>query len=319
VSVLGRPSSLLPRSPADRPVLRGRISARPASLRVSATVRSMRPKQWTKNLILFAPLLFSQSLADPHRLPRTVVAGALFCLLSGAVYLADDIGDVRRDRFDAVKRHRPLAAGELEPPVAVAAAPALATLAIGGGFAFSAPLGLLAVAYLGLQIGYVLVLKDVVILDVVAISAGFVFRVVAGAVVIGVASSPWLLLCTALLALFLALIKRRHELRMNGRAVEHRPVLRHYSVALLDQMISSVTSATIVTYSIYAFMSREAAGRPYLMVTIPFVGYGLLRYLYLAHQHEVGGSPEDVLLADKPLVVDLVLWVAAVVIVLYVV
>ena len=170
---------------------------------------------------------------------------------------------------------------------------------------------------MAVQVAYTFDLKHEVILDVMAISAGFVLRVTAGAVAVHVVVSPWLLSCAALLALFLAFIKRRHELLADPHALEHRPVLRKYTPALLDQAIAIVTASTFVVYAIYTFQSQSATDRPYLMLTIPFVGYGLLRYLYLMHARHLGGSPEEVLLSDVPLAVDLVLWSLVVVIVLY--
>ncbi|MGO8685295.1 MAG: decaprenyl-phosphate phosphoribosyltransferase [Thermoleophilia bacterium] len=284
----------------------------------SALLRSVRPRQWTKNLVVLAPLVFSFGLTVPALLVRAIVAFGLFCALSGAVYLSNDIIDAKRDRLSADTCRRPLAAGEIGRRPAAALAAVLATASLAGGLLLSPSFALACVAYLALQAAYVLVLRERVILDVMAIAAGFVVRVVAGAVVIGATVSPWLLLCTALLALFLALVKRRHELLVNGQALQHRPALRGYSAALLDQMIAAITAATVVIYSIYTFSSHEAAGSPYLMLTIPFVVYGLLRYLYLAHARNLGGSPEEVLLKDTPLIADLALWAGTVIMVLYV-
>lgn len=282
-----------------------------------AVLRSMRPRQWTKNLILFAPLLFSRHLYDLRAVVTVIGAFAVFCLLSGAVYIANDIVDVERDRLNEIKARRPIASGELGLRPAWAAASVLAAAALVSAWTLDVGFGLIATGYLVLQLAYMFALKDAVILDIMCIAGGFVARVAASAVAIDVLPSPWLLLCTALLASFLATVKRRHELLLDGHALEHRPVLQHYSPALLDQMISMVTAATIVMYSIYAFMSREAAEAPFLMLTIPFVAYGLLRYLYLMHEKHLGGSPEEVLLSDLPLVLDLSLWIGAVVLVLY--
>lgn len=317
-------SAHLPLMIANRPAERAASVATDVPLThhipamASALLRSVRPRQWTKNLVVFAPLVFSFGLTAPALLIRAILALALFCALSGAVYLTNDIIDANRDRLSADTCRRPLAAGEIGRRPAAVAAAVLATAALAAGFLLSLPFALACVAYLSLQAAYVLVLRERVILDVMAIAAGFVFRVVAGAVVIGTTVSPWLLLCTALLALFLALVKRRHELRANGQALQHRPALRGYSAALLDQMITAITAATIVIYSIYTFSSHEAASSPYLMLTIPFVIYGLLRYLYLAHARSLGGSPEEVLLKDAPLIADVALWAGTVIMVLYV-
>jgi 4-hydroxybenzoate polyprenyltransferase len=277
----------------------------------------MRPRQWTKNLILLAPLLFSLELGRPSDLLRAVTAVALFCLVSGGVYIVNDLHDLQRDRLHATRCRRPLAAGELSPRAAAVAAALLLAASLGGGLLLSPWFAFVMLCYVALQAAYTFYLKNEVILDVMVISAGFVLRVTAGAVAVHVVVSPWLLSCTALLALFLAFVKRRHELMADSHALEHRPVLRKYTPALLDQAIAIVTSSTFVVYAIYTFLSQSAADQPYLMLTIPFVGYGLLRYLYLMHAHHLGGSPEEILLSDAPLAIDLGLWTLVVVIVLY--
>jgi 4-hydroxybenzoate polyprenyltransferase len=291
--------------------------ALPARSVPRALLTEMRPRQWTKNLILFAPLLFSLELSRLVDVLRAAAAVALFCLLCGAVYIMNDLHDLRRDRLHATRRHRPLAAGELNPRAGAVAAALLLAVSLGGGLLLSPWFAFVMLCYVALQTAYTFYLKNEVLLDVMAIAAGFVLRVTAGAVAIHVVVSPWLLSCTALLALFLALVKRRSELLADARAVEHRPVLRKYTPALLDQAISVVTSSTFVIYAIYTFLSQSAADRPYLMLTIPFVGYGLLRYLYLMHARQLGGSPEEILLSDVPLAIDLGLWALVVVIVLY--
>ncbi len=282
-----------------------------------AILREMRPRQWTKNLIVFAPLLFSLHLDRSLYLLHAIAAFALFCVVSGGVYIFNDLRDMERDRLHATRRLRPLAAGSLDPRLAAV----VATLLVAGGLAASLALnlsfGATVLAYVVLQVGYTLYLKNEVLLDAMAIAAGFVLRVTAGAVVIHVSVSPWLLSCAALLALFLAFVKRRHELLADPHALEHRPVLRKYTPALLDQAIVVVTSATVVTYSFYTFQSQSAADRPWMMLTIPFVVYGILRYLYLMHARHLGGSPEEVLLSDAPLAIDLALWSVVVIVVLY--
>lgn len=283
-----------------------------------ALLRELRPRQWTKNLILAAPLIFSGRLHEPRLLLRAVLAVLLFCLLSSAVYIFNDLRDLELDRRHPLKRSRPLAAGELSRHTAVLAAIALLAGGLIGAWLLQPWFALVAVAYLVVQAAYLTVLKHVVILDVMAIATGFVLRVAAGAVIIRVAASPWLLLCSSLLALFLALVKRRDELFLSQRSHEHRAVLQHYTAELLDQMIGMIMAATIVSYSMYTFLSREQNGQPYLMLTIPFVVYGLLRYLFLMHQHHLGGQPEDVLLSDGPLVADIVAWTSVVVAVLYI-
>ena len=292
------------------------MPARPA-VAASAILVSMRPRQWTKNLIIFAPLLFSLNLGRTLDVLDVVLTFCLFCAVSGGVYIVNDLHDLERDRLHETRRLRPLAEGKLDPLVAGIAAAVLLMGGLGAALRIDYGLGLVVLAYILLQIAYTFALKKAVLLDVMAIAAGFVLRVTAGAVVIRVTVSPWLLTCAALLALFLALVKRRHELLADPHALEHRPVLRQYTPEFLDQVISIVTAATLTMYAIYTFLSQSAADRPYLMLTIPFVAYGLLRYLYLMHAHHAGGRPEEVLLGDAALAIDLGLWATVVVIVLY--
>ena len=277
----------------------------------------MRPRQWTKNLIVLAPVLFSLELDELSDVLRALAAVLVFCLVSSGTYIVNDLHDLRRDRLHELRRLRPLAAGQLEPRTAALAAVALLVAGLAGALLLGTDFALVTLGYVAVQVAYTFYLKHEVILDVMAISAGFVLRVTAGAVAVHVLVSPWLLSCAALLALFLAFIKRRHELLADPHALEHRPVLRKYTPALLDQAIAIVTASTFVVYAIYTFQSQSATERPYLMLTIPFVAYGLLRYLYLMHARHLGGSPEEVLLSDVPLAVDLVLWSLVVVIVLY--
>jgi len=283
-----------------------------------ALLVTMRPKQWTKNLIIFAPLIFAGEITFAPSDLRTVAAFVVFCLISSAVYIANDLADVELDRAHETKRTRPLAAGQLDPRTAVAALAALLVTALGGAFGLGVLFGLVSAGYLLLQALYTFWLKHEVILDVMSIAAGFVIRAFAGAVVIGVTGSPWLYTCAALLALFLGLAKRRHELvLLEDDACNHRPSLEHYSAPLIDAMLSAITSATIVTYALYTFFSDTARENQYLMLTVPFVVYGLFRYLYLVHKKNLGGSPEEILLTDTPLIINIALWLAAVGAVLY--
>lgn len=283
-----------------------------------ALLATMRPKQWTKNLIIFAPLIFAGRLTLTTSDLRAFAAFVVFCLVSGAVYIANDLADLDQDRLHETKRARPIAAGDLDSRAARAALVVLIVAALAGSFALGTPFGLVATGYLMLQTLYTFWLKNEVILDVMSIAAGFVLRAYAGAVVISVEGSPWLYYCAALLALFLGLAKRRHELvLLEADAHNHRPSLRHYSPPLIDAMLSAVTSATIVTYALYTFFSTTGRENQYLMLTVPFVVYGLFRYLYLVHQRNLGGSPEEILLTDRPLIINIVLWLAAVGAVLY--
>lgn len=275
----------------------------------------LRPRQWTKNLLLFAGLLFSQNLFQMPLLLKTALAFGVFCLLSGAVYILNDIFDLTADRKHYRKRHRPLASGRVKVGQALVVFFILSAASFYASFMLGRPFLAVAVLYFLLVLCYSACLKHVVILDVFAVALGFLLRAVAGGLVIGVRISPWLLICTLLLALFLALTKRRQEyVLMENGGSEHRRVLADYSVVFLDQLISIVTASTIMAYSLYTF----SAGRTeYLMLSIPFVIYGIFRYLYLVHKREMGGSPEEVLLQDRPLLVNIVLWVAVCIAILY--
>jgi len=284
-------------------------------------LRSLRPEQWTKNLIVFAGLLFGLQLFNAAAVVRTLLAFAVFCALSGVVYVVNDICDRDADRRHPLKARRPIAAGELSPTVAGVAAGVLAVGAVAAAFLLGMPFGLIALAYLALQSLYSGPLKHIVILDVLTIAAGFVLRAAAGAVVVAVPISRWLLVVTTLLALFLALSKRRHELvLLADGAAEHRPILGEYSPYLLDQMISVVTASTLVAYIFYCISPEtvQKFGTDLLGLTIPFPLYGIFRYLYLVHRREGGGSPSQMLANDLPLLVCVGLWVAAVVLIVYV-
>ncbi len=281
---------------------------------------SLRPQQWTKNLIVFAGLLFGLQLFDPRALAATVAAFLVFCGLSGVVYLLNDVADREADRRHPIKRHRPVASGALPPRAAAGAAAAIGVAALAVGFWLAPGFGAVALLYVVLQGFYSARLKHVVIIDVLTLAAGFVLRAVAGALVIRVPISHWLLVCTVLLALFLALSKRRHELVMlAGGATEHRRILGEYSPYLLDQMISVVTASTLIAYTFYTFSpeTEQKFGTEWLGLTIPFPLYGIFRYLYLVHQKDGGGSPSEMLLADRPLLLCLAFWVAAVVFIIY--
>lgn len=281
---------------------------------------SLRPAQWTKNLIIFAGLIFGRRLMTPRAVALACGAFVVFCVLSGVVYLINDVIDRDSDRRHPLKARRPIAAGDLPVPLALAAAALLGGGGLAAAFGLGRGFGLVAVAYVALQALYSGPLKHVVILDVLAIAVGFVLRAVAGAVVIPVPISQWLLVCTILLALFLALAKRRHELVMlAGEATAHRPILGEYSAYLLDQLIGIVAAATLVVYVFYTVSPETQAkfGTSWLGLTIPFPLYGLFRYLYLVHQREGGGSPADMLLTDRPLLLCVALWAAAVVLIIY--
>ena len=281
---------------------------------------SLRPEQWTKNLIVFAGLIFGLGLFDRRAVLRSLLAFAVFCVLSGVVYVVNDIMDREADRRHPLKARRPIASGALSPALAGAVAAVLAAVALAAAFALGIRFGAVAVTYLVLQSAYSGPIKHIVILDVLAISLGFVLRAAAGAVAIDVPISHWLLVVTILLALFLALSKRRHELvLLADGATEHRPILGEYSPYLLDQMISVVTASTLVAYIFYCISPEtvQKFGTDMLGLTIPFPLYGIFRYLYLVHRREGGGSPSQMLLNDRPLLVCVALWVLAVVVIVY--
>jgi len=280
---------------------------------------SHRPHQWTKNLFVLAALAFSKHLFDGDAVVRAGVAFAVFCVLSGAVYVVNDIVDRERDRLHPTKCARPVASGALS--VAAACVSAVLLLGLGSAAAWALDAGFLvcALSYLALNFAYSFGLKEVVILDVLAIAIGFVLRAVAGALAIQVVFSDWLLVCTFLIALFLALAKRRHELVALPDAASHRAILAEYSPYLLDQMIAVVTASCLTAYAFYTLAPETVAKyrTDKLALTIPFVIYGIFRYLYLVHRKEQGGSPSDVLLTDRALLLAVALWAVAVVVIVY--
>jgi 4-hydroxybenzoate polyprenyltransferase len=281
----------------------------------------MRPKQWTKNLILFAALIFSHNFLSPLYFFKTVAAFIIFCIISGCVYIINDLFDLKQDKNHPIKCTRPLASGALKPSVAIIATAVLLFLSIVSALLLTnLNFMLIALGYFILQIAYSTVLKHMVILDVFSIAAGFVLRAIAGAEVIEVPFSTWLLFCTILLSLFLALSKRRHELiLLEDDAIHHRKILFEYSPYLLDQMISVVTASTVITYTLYTVSEETVSkfGTDRLKYTIPFVLYGIFRYLYLIHQKNEGGSPERVMLNDLPLLVCILLYGLTVGLILY--
>ena len=274
-------------------------------------VRTLRPEQWTKNLIVFAALLFGQRLLDPEAVTRSLAAFAVFCVLSGVVYLVNDLFDQDADRLHPTKRFRPIASGKLSSGVAVAWAGVLGAAALGAAAWLSPLFGLIAATYLLLFVLYSRWLKHIVILDVMSIAIGFVLRTVAGAAVVDVPVSDWLLVCTVLLALFLGLSKRRHELTLLAdNATGHRRILDEYNPYLLDQMIGVVTASTLMAYIIYCTSQEtiERFGTRNLVLTVPLPIYGILRYLYLVHRRDGGGNPSELLITDRPLLICVALW-----------
>lgn len=290
-------------------------------LSLKGLARSARPKQWIKNFFILAPLIFSQNLFDVPLLIKSAIAFAAFCLLSSSLYILNDIRDLDEDKHHPVKSKRPLAAGEITKTQAWLSFAFLLTVSAVVSVLFLNRNFMVALLiYVILQFSYSFGLKHVVILDVFIIAAGFIIRVIAGGFAINVHISHWLLICTLLLALFLALSKRRHEMVLLGKeAVNHRPILEEYSLYLLDQMIAVVTASTVIAYCLYTISEETVSkfGSTSLIYTVPFVLYGIFRYLYLVHQKAQGGTPEALIIKDKPLLIDVFLWIASAVLILY--
>lgn len=272
----------------------------------------MRPQQWIKNLFIFAALVFSGHLYSSADLTRTIAGFALFSIAASGVYLFNDITDLGRDRLHPVKSRRPLPSGRLRVPTAWTASGVLAAGSLAGAWLLEPAFAGILLTYVALNVLYSLVLKNVVILDVMTIAAGFVLRVLAGAAIISVPTSEWLIICTVLLSLFLGFSKRRHELTMlDASADNHREVLQHYSPYFLDQMIGIVSASTVMSYILYTISEDTIAkfGTKNLIYTVPFVLYGIFRYLYLVHKRDEGGDPTRLALTDRPLLLNTILWI----------
>lgn len=283
-------------------------------------IKTLRPKQWIKNFFIFAPLIFSKKLFELTAVAASARAFLSFCLISGALYTLNDLVDIEEDRVHPTKRNRPLASGRLKKSAALFILIVSAAAGLALAFSLNRTFIFIIFAYLILQFFYSFWLKHVVILDIFVVATGFLLRVIAGAVVIQVEISSWILVCTILLALFLSMTKRRHEyFLLAGNAYAHRPILKEYNPYLLDQMISVVTASTLIAYCLYT-ISEETVTKfntRYLVLTTPFVLYGIFRYLYLVHQKDQGATPEEMVLKDKPLLVDIMLWVISIGLILY--
>ena len=280
----------------------------------------MRPGQWTKNLFVFAALVFAQRLNDTDAVLLSFAAFAIFCALSSTIYLINDVLDREQDRRHPLKINRPIASGAVSPALALGAAAVIGAAAIVAAAAVNWAFFQMAVAYVVLLSAYSAFLKHIVILDVLTIAAGFTLRAASGAAAISVPISHWLLVCTTLLALFIALSKRRHELTLlTETAIDHRPILGDYTPYLLDQMISVVTASTLIAYAFYTISpeTTEKFGTDLLSLTIPFPLYGIFRYLYLVHRRDQGGSPAELVVNDRPLLFCVALWAFSVVAIIY--
>lgn len=296
----------------------GAATAAMATYRLPPLVRAMRPLQWTKNSLVFAALVFANQAFHIEPILRTVAAALIFCCVSSGVYLINDIRDAEQDRIHPKKRHRPIAAGELSAGSAMTIAVALLIASVIGAFAVRPAFAGVIAGYVALMVAYSYGLKRIVIVDVFAIAAGFVLRAVGGAVAISVPISPWLYVCTMLGALFIGFSKRRNELAtLEHAAGQHRSNLDDYSLPMLDQIIAIVSSATVMTYSLYTFDAETVPKSHAMMLTIPFVLYAIFRYLHLVYRRQLGGSPEVVLFTDKPLFACIVGWGVTTVAILY--
>lgn len=284
-------------------------------VRIRGFIQLLRPKQWIKNLFLFAALLFSGNIDKLPYVLAAVYSFLCFCVTSSTVYIFNDMLDIEKDRKHPRKRKRPLAAGTISKGEAQMLMLFMLPASIVFSFLLSYPFGIIILAYILNNLLYTLYVKNLVILDVMSIASGFILRVAGGAVAINVLISPWLLLCTFLLALFLGFSKRRNELLvLQEDAQSHRMILEHYSLDFIDNMLSIVTASTLISYSLYTFYASEDR---YSMVTIPFVLYGIFRYQYIIYNQKLGESPEEIVLTDKPLLIDILLWVLVSIIILY--
>ena len=282
-------------------------------------IKTMRPKQWIKNIIVFAPLTFDVKLFKLHYLAQTVAGFVLLCLVSGAVYLINDLVDVENDRQHPKKRNRPLASGQLGTGVAIVAATAIPLAALPLGFLLQPLFGAILTLYLLIQLAYSFWLKHIVIIDAMLIASGFLLRVAAGVPLVEAERfSPWLYICMMLLALLFGFGKRRHELvLLQENANVHRRSLQEYNLPLLDHIISIVTASTLLAYALYTFSADGLPPNHTMMLTIPFVLYAIFRYLYLIHVKKIGGEPEEIVLSDRPLQATFVLWGLSVILVMY--
>ena len=287
---------------------------------IKALIKTMRPRQWTKNLVLFAGIIFDGQLTNFPSLLRVSAAFFIFCLVSGVIYTINDLMDLEEDQHHPKKMFRPLASGDLSPRSAIVFSIIFSIILLPAAFFLSINFGIITSLYFFFMIAYSKWLKQIVIIDVLSIAAGFILRMVAGIFVIKVAYfSPWLFLVTTLLALFLGFGKRRAELcLLNDNANEHRRVLEGYTVPLLDLLIVIVLTSTLITYSLYTFSASQLPQSHPMMFTIPFVLYGLFRYLYLVKVKDFGGAPEEILLTDRPTQIAILGWILSVIVIIYV-
>jgi 4-hydroxybenzoate polyprenyltransferase len=282
-------------------------------------IKTMRPKQWIKNIFIFAPLVFDKKILELHYLARTIAGFILLCVISGTVYIVNDVADVEKDRQHPKKRKRPIASGQLSTRIAIGATIAILLIVLPLSFLLDPIFGGIVSGYLLMQLAYSFWLKHVAIIDVMIIASGFILRVAAGVPLVNAARfSPWLYVCMMLGSLLIGFGKRRHELiLLKENANAHRQSLEEYNLTLLDHAITIVTASTLLAYALYTFSEGVPSNRA-MMLTIPFVLYAIFRYLYLIHVKGIGGEPEEIILTDRPLQIAILLWGLSVVIVLYV-
>ena len=282
-------------------------------------LKAMRPRQWIKNLLVFSALLFDQQLFALKPLLSILAGFILLCLAASSVYLINDIVDAEQDRQHPKKKNRPIASGALSLRTAQISILVLLSLALGFGFLLDLAFGLILLGYILLNLLYSIYLKHIPIIDVMVLASNFLLRVSAGVLLITVQRfSPWMYVCVTLLALFVGLGKRRAEMvLLTDQANSHRKVLDGYTIPFVDHLLSIVSSTTIVSYSLYTFSAENLPNNNLMMLTIPFVIYGIFRYLYLIHVEGSGGAPEDLLLSDRPLMATVILWSLSVVLILY--
>jgi 4-hydroxybenzoate polyprenyltransferase len=289
-------------------------------LNLRGLLRTMRPQQWTKNGFIYAALIFDGKLFNIGLFLQTTLTAICFCLIASAVYIMNDLVDIEKDRLHPRKRLRPLPSGELQPRLALVAAVTLTLVSLGTALWLDPWIALILAIYLASNAAYSFYLKNIVLIDVMVLSLGFLLRVVAGVEIVQVENfSPWLYVCVTLLALFLGFGKRRHEIALlEGEAASHRPSLEEYNVHLLDQIMGIVTTSMLVAYTFYTFDAETALARDgRMLLTVPFVFYGIVRYLYLIHIKKLGGAPDELLLKDRAMFITMALWVLTVVVLIY--
>jgi 4-hydroxybenzoate polyprenyltransferase len=286
---------------------------------IKAIIKTMRPRQWTKNVFVLAPLVFDRQLTNPTALSRSLAGMLLFCLISSCVYVLNDIMDVNSDRMHPVKKNRPIASGALPIKGAYFLVAVLLIITVPLSFWLSPAYGIIALIYFGINLAYSIWLKHIPLIDVLIIAACYVLRVAAGVVLITVERfSPWLYIVTTLFALFIGFGKRRAELSLlEGEAKSHRRVLDGYNIPLLDQLITIVSGTTVVAYSLYTFTAPNIPANHAMMLTIPFILYGIFRYLWLINVKHAGGAPEELVFTDRPLQVTILLWGLSVLLIFY--